>query len=102
MQDRIRTKAMRILSKSPNQIQKSMDRTGGTLADAQEVCDYLSAMSQRAALYAEYIGERTGAGNCGCRKDHDDAAEHAQSVVSKVRKALGYTYADRGLAGFNW
>ena len=102
MKNRIRTKALRILSASPDQLQKRMDRTGGKMEDDQEVCELLTGIAQRAALYAEYIGERTGAGNCGCRREHADAAKTAQKVVARVRKALGFTYAGRGLAGFSW
>jgi len=102
MTERHYYKAMRILKQSPEQVQASMDRCKGRMANDQEVVQYLDAIAQRATLYAEYIGNRTGAGTCGDRKTHDDAAKRAQHVTKRVRKALGYSYPGGGLAGFSW
>ncbi len=55
-------------------------------------CD-LHDLVQRAVLIAEYIGTRynTGTGE----KSHEKAAERANRTLTKVRKAMGFTYPEK-------
>ena len=61
----------------------------------QEVENELSAVIQRATLLEAYVARRwnTGCGDQG----HSSSAKHANNTLVKVRRALGYTYPERGM-----
>lgn len=58
--------------------------------DKQELEQSLSALIQRATLLEAYLSHRwnTGCGDQG----HDASARHAERVLGRVRKALGFSY----------
>ena len=62
-------------------------------AKRQEIEEELSAIAQRAAHIAAYIGERFNTG-CG-ERTHKDAAKVANKRLTQVRRAMGYSYPDR-------
>ena len=95
-------RACRVLSMSPMQVKAWMDRTKGRIKDDDDLACTLGNIAQRAALYSQYIGERTGSGNCGGKNTHECASGQAQRAVRGVRNALGYTIPKAGLADFNW
>lgn len=100
-------KALKLLTLSPHQLRERMDGIDTVsphlrMAVSQEVIDLLDAIAQRAALYAEYLGQRTGSSRCGDKADHETAARVAQKKCVKVRKALGFTVPEAGLGNFGW
>lgn len=62
--------------------------------DKQALESELSALVQRAALLEAYISRRwnTGCGDQG----HSASVRHANRVLSRIRKALGFTYPRAG------
>lgn len=62
----------------------------GTIPEAIERLD---AMIIKLARFRAYLDTRHGSG-CGTQP-HADAVKASNQTVSKIRKALGYTYPDR-------
>lgn len=65
----------------------------------QDFTHELDALSQRAAMLAEYIEARRGLDGCG-EKDHADAVILCNKRLRAVRKALGYSYPQSGEFNF--
>jgi len=59
----------------------------------QDIASDLSGLIQRAALLYEYVEHRwnTGCGDQG----HEDSVKEANKALTRVRKALGFTYPER-------
>jgi len=58
----------------------------------------VEAVACRAALFSGYVGQRYGYG-CG-DQGHKHAAKEANRRLVKVRKALGFSYPERGCVPF--
>lgn len=59
----------------------------------------LDFIVQRAAMLAEYIATRKGMDGTGTR-EHAEAMKAANKLLVKIRRALGYTYPERGTFNF--
>jgi hypothetical protein len=68
-------------------------------AIAQDLDDKALFKVQRLALISAYVNARFGGDGCG-RKEHAYAVTVAMKQLVKIRKALGYSYPDRGVFSF--
>ena len=64
----------------------------------QELENWLDSVCERAALLSGYLDAR-GASGCG-DNGHAEGVRHANLTLVKVRKALGFTYPNRGVVNF--
>lgn len=61
-----------------------------TISELSEIESLLNQVTQKACKLSEYIGYR---GTFGCGDSgHDEALNKSEKRLTKVRKALGYTY----------
>lgn len=63
-----------------------------------ELLDELEALACRAAMLSGYIASRHGEG-CG-DQGHRDAVKEANRRLKLTRKAIGYTFPERGCFSF--
>lgn len=55
----------------------------------------LDAVACKAAMLAGYISARAGTSGCGAQ-DHPTAVKYCNRRLVRVRRAMGYTYPNRG------
>lgn len=61
-----------------------------SVPDRQSAEQELTALVQRAALLSAYLSHRYTTG-CG-EQPHESSARHANRVLVRIRRALGYSY----------
>ena len=66
--------------------------------EKQELGRWLDSVCERAALLSGYLDAR-GAAGCG-DNGHADGVQQAGCKLIRVRKALGFTYPNRGGVNF--
>ena len=68
-------------------------------ADWQTIERDLNAISQQAAMLAEYLGHRLGTDGSG-QHSHAAAVRRANRRLVKVRRAMGYSHPQNGALAF--
>ena len=81
-----------LLSVAPVKMQELCD--GMKTAEKGNTEDALESVILKAAWQYGYVAARYGAG-CG-DQGHEEAVHAANSLLKKVRKAMGFTYPERG------
>jgi hypothetical protein len=86
--------AMRLANHPLNQLGQRVPNLSEE--DCTEIANECETLLQRLAFVGAYTAARggNGCGDCG----HESAIKQARKRVKAVRKALGFTYPERGLA----
>ena len=66
-------------------------------SDLSELARRLNSLAQHAALVAAYLEER---GAYGTDAGHKKALDQANRTLKRIRKAMGFSYPDRGAVNF--